>query len=1029
MAKDVITRFKLETTGFDSKIKQAAKNLSDYSKTATQAKEGFNQFTKSNIDAAKALGTMATSTTNVKDRAKELVGAFNDAAKAYNSLTKEQQQSDWAKALAGSLTQLQQRIKETKAEMQGLGDSTKGGIFSGLGSKMEGALAVFGGNLMTKGAGMLAGLASEMGDMVKQGVELAKQGEGIRISFERLGRGDILDGLRQATHGTVTDIELMKAAVKFNDFKLPLDELGTMLAFAQQKAKDTGQSVDYMVDSIVTGLGRKSLMILDNLGLSATEIRERMKETGDMTKAVGSIIRDQMQKAGDYVETAADRAAQANVSLQNKMEELGRKFAPVEEASNQLWTSIKIGILDIIGGPLATLLNQLTEAGRLRNQLNKMNGDPSTGQPTKVQKQLSELKGSNFKEQRYNADLERYNRQIMKADELIKKYNHNLAAQKDTWPIMKETQQIFGKMYSKNELETFQKALMSMRDEYIAGAKEIMKPVETNIDTKKSQQDVASLTRQLKELEKQRKDAVKKGDNEQVETLTKQINQVKTNLGILDPSFNKTSGTTKKEYSELEKIQAKISALTKEAYTADQDRISAIRLEIAGLQEQEKKLIAIRDLVNGKKLPDPVIPGSLKAYQDQLKESQADVVKMREEILRMKEAGEDPADIMVKQDELDDAIDNLNVIQKKIDELNGKTAKASVDLNVNTGDFNGQTYIQKLQEQLLSDAQNANMSTLGDFMNRKLREGIEGADLEGLSALLRSKIFPEDADDLDEDIETYIQTLKEKLGDKLSESDIDAIKLAIETGDFTGMSEENKNAKEGNKGFEDFTKGLNTLTAGLSSVSSGLKNIGVDVPKEVDQVIGVINGASQIISGVGTIISIFGSTAITANTTAVGLNTAAIGGLIAALKFNSATKFFGLANGGVVPAFAHGGLIGRAAAGMFVPGNSMSGDRLRLPVDGGRGVIGVNSGELILNKSSQNSLAASLMYAEALIGSIKDYSASLGNTQQTMLAQELEGNPMENTQTQPYIDGELLFLGLQAFGRRSGMGELVFSKQ
>jgi len=53
----------------------------------------------------------------------------------------------------------------------------------------------------------------------------------------------------------------------------------------------------------------------------------------------------------------------------------------------------------------------------------------------------------------------------------------------------------------------------------------------------------------------------------------------------------------------------------------------------------------------------------------------------------------------------------------------------------------------------------------------------------------------------------------------------------------------------------------------------------------------------------------------------------------------------------------------------------------------------------------------------------------LFNTQQTMLAQELEGNPMENTQTQPYIDGELLFLGLQAFGRRSGMGELVFSKQ
>ena len=119
----------------------------------------------------------------------------------------------------------------------------------------------------------------------------------------------------------------MKAAVKFNDFKLPVEELGTMLAFAQQKAKDTGQSVDYMVDSIVTGLGRKSLMILDNLGLSSAEIKEKMAETGDMTKAVGEIIREQMQNAGDYVETAADKAAQANVDLQNKMEELAQKAA------------------------------------------------------------------------------------------------------------------------------------------------------------------------------------------------------------------------------------------------------------------------------------------------------------------------------------------------------------------------------------------------------------------------------------------------------------------------------------------------------------------------------------------------------------------------------------------------------------------------------------------------------------------------------------------------------------------------------
>ena len=126
---------------------------------------------------------------------------------------------------------------------------------------------------------------------VAEGTKLAQEGEGIRLAFERLNRGDLLDKLRRETHNTVTDLELMKQAVKFNDFKLNLDEMGTLLAFAQQKAKDTGQSIDYMVDSIVTGLGRKSLPILDNLGLSAAEIKEKMKDGGDMTKAVAEIIK------------------------------------------------------------------------------------------------------------------------------------------------------------------------------------------------------------------------------------------------------------------------------------------------------------------------------------------------------------------------------------------------------------------------------------------------------------------------------------------------------------------------------------------------------------------------------------------------------------------------------------------------------------------------------------------------------------------------------------------------------------------
>ena len=931
MAKDVITRFKLETTGFDSKIKEAAKELSAYSKTATQAKEGFNQFTKANVDAARALGTMATSTTNAKDRAKELVGAFNEAAKAYNSLTKEQQQSDWAKALSGSLTQLQQRIKETKAEMQGLnnsmGDMGGGGIFSGLGSKMEGALAVFGGNLMTKAAGAVANLGAEMADMVKQGIEMAKAGEGVRIAFERLGNGQILDGLREATHGTVTDIELMKAAVKFNDFKLPIEELGTMLAFAQQKAKDTGQSVDYMVDSIVTGLGRKSLMILDNLGLSATEIRERMKETGDMTKAVGAIIRDQMKNAGDYVETAADRAAQANVSLQNKMEELGRKFAPIEEASNNLWTSMKIGILDIIGGPLATLLNQLTEAGRLRNQLNKMNGDPSTGQPTKVQQQLSTLRGSKYKNANYKGQLSQYDKQIGDL-------NFKIAAYGGKGKDAIEQGQV-------QQLKLQRDALKAMRSEYVQGAKDIMKPVEANVKTDKAEQNVKTLTAQLKELEKQRKKAVKKGDQEQVEALTKQISQTKTNLGYLDPNAVKTgkTGKTNIQYAD-DSIMAQeklVSDLTQKWKTASGELRDGY---LKDLEEAQKKLAEMTGKVKG--------PDLDKLFPDTSREN-----------YNTGYAGSAQAKYDSARVDLALGPMNFDAINDYIGSIKGMLKDADLGSDL----YNSMT-------ERLKDA-----TTVSTLLQEMMERGLEGADLESTAQALKEKLLsPEGID------QTAIQSFLDELNKQIEEAGGVGLKLNADTGEVT---DDKGKGKDDGEDLKKFNEGIGKLTGGLSSVTSGLKAVGVDIPKEVDQVVGVINGVSQVISGIGTLISLFGAGAMTANTTAVSLNTVAIGGLIAALEFNTASNF--------IPFFANGGIVPHAANGYFVGGNSFSGDNTP---------IMANAGELVLSKSQQGVLAS-------------------------MLTDEERGGG----NAQPYLDGEKIYLGLQAYMRRSGLGEIVTSER
>jgi hypothetical protein len=403
----------ISTGKWDAGLKKAQSSLNSF----IQSQGGLSAaIDKENDKIGKFVGMMGNMTSSAKTargQMKDYKGTLEQLTTQYNMLTDAQKKTVGPEYL-NAIDKLKNKFGEAKTQVEEFNrslngiDTSKvsgGGLFGG--GKLDGMLQVFGGNVLTKIAGVGVGFAAELGDMVRQGTELARQGEGIRIAFERLGRGDILQGLREATHGTVTDLELMKAAVKFNDFKLPIEELGTMLAFAQQKAKDTGQSVDYMVDSIVTGLGRKSLMILDNLGLSATEIRDKMKETGDMTKAVGEIIREQMSKAGNYVETAADKAKKADVELKNAMEDLGRTFLPIQQAGESLWKSLEIGAINLINRALRPLINHF----------NVLKEQAAIGGDSKIKSDIDKLKGSNFKKEAYQMMLSGYFKAENKARE------------------------------------------------------------------------------------------------------------------------------------------------------------------------------------------------------------------------------------------------------------------------------------------------------------------------------------------------------------------------------------------------------------------------------------------------------------------------------------------------------------------------------------------------------------------------------------------------------------------------------------
>lgn len=221
-----------------------------------------------------------------------------------------------------------------------------------------------------------------------------------------------------------------------------------------------------------------------------------------------------------------------------------------------------------------------------------------------------------------------------------------------------------------------------------------------------------------------------------------------------------------------------------------------------------------------------------------------------------------------------------------------------------------------------------------DFWTRAMEGGVENVDWDAILA---------------------------KINEKRKENGLDELIPDYQTGTTSSKPKEKKDDKKDEKKEVNLSQEISKMGGGISSMVSGIEGLGIEMPKGLQDVVNGIQSVTTILTGISSIVS-----------------------AIAAIASADA----------IIP-FAGGGIVGHAAGGMLIPGNSFSGDRLRMPVIGGGGMIGVNSGELILNR-----------------------------LQQDALARELSGDSA-GFAVQPYVDGEKIFLGMNNTSRRMGRGEIV----
>ena len=319
---DVITRLKLESGEYDSKIKRAVTGLQRMEDECRKVGGTLAILEKDQKQYVESLGRMQTVSTSVRGKIGELSSAYVELRSQYNRLTQEEKKGDFGKALSASLDQLKTRINDSKKELNDinaeLGNTGKasngtGGMIDALTQKLTINFDAL--TLMNKGLGL-----------VNQGLDVAKEaffsseanvdawGRTI-ASNESLYRSFLTTLNNSDISGFLGRIDqIIDAARKAYD---ELDRLGTMKTIQGPAVSAQQTENERMRMMIQTGRyiapvdGRRASMANGTM-LTPDQIRSiEQKLQQGMTKIV-SLTSNEVRQTGRAIDAVYNRMAKEN---------------------------------------------------------------------------------------------------------------------------------------------------------------------------------------------------------------------------------------------------------------------------------------------------------------------------------------------------------------------------------------------------------------------------------------------------------------------------------------------------------------------------------------------------------------------------------------------------------------------------------------------------------------------------------------------------------------------------------------------
>lgn len=182
---------------------------------------------------------------------------------------------------------------------------------------------------------------SKMGGYIEDFTDKASKTKEAEEAMDRLSKNlnlnskDILSGLQNASKGAVSNYDLILSANKAMSLGVAknTNDFTTLMEIARIKAKNMGITTTQAYNDIVTGLGRGSAMILDNLGITinaaqaneeyAKSIGKTVSQLTDAEKKqalINKVVADgkkELEAAGEVMLTDAERRQKLIAQIEN----------------------------------------------------------------------------------------------------------------------------------------------------------------------------------------------------------------------------------------------------------------------------------------------------------------------------------------------------------------------------------------------------------------------------------------------------------------------------------------------------------------------------------------------------------------------------------------------------------------------------------------------------------------------------------------------------------------------------------------